>query len=502
MSTGSVIIITIFSLLLIAVSFGIGIWAKKRATTAQAYFGGTAMFGPLAVGLSSMAGIASAFAIVGVPGIIYTTGNAMTFWMLSGAAFAMSYIILGKKMRAMAEIAPISSLGDICDIRFNNNRVIKALMSLIICLGCVGYLAAQISAGSALIAQLVDIPPIVAGLVIFGLLTVYTALSGEVGGLLSQAFQGFIMVLAGLVLIIAFFAVTGGFGNVLAAVSAVEEVTGATNGVTKKLGPDLLNAWGTYPGGISMAWMLIPILGTVGQPQCLTRMYAVKNPRDLPKAGLVTAVTHTIVGFLAVVAAYGALYLVATGEIEPLVAGDRAVYAFADYLGLWAQVLVYAAVLAAALSSASMFLTSSSTLISKDLTSALGIKIAPEKQINVSRIFMFVLGAVAIIVSVFSSEMVALLGTFGWGTLMSGTFPVFVMGLLWNKCSEKGVMCGVIVSFVFNILPLIPGLNFAWPTFLPGYFVTITLSIAVTVVVSLIFPQKKLSPKMEAVLKL
>ena len=210
MPHSTVMIIVFFAFLMIAVSFGIGIWAKKKATTAQAYFGGTAMFGPLAVGLSSMAGIASAFALVGVPGIIYTSGNAMTFWMLSGAAFAMGYIILGKRIRAMAEIAPISSLGDICDVRFNNNRLIKALMSGIICLGCVGYLAAQISAGSAMIANLVDIPPIVAGFLIFGLLTVYTALSGEVGGLLSQAFQGFIMVLAGLVLIIAFFSVTGG----------------------------------------------------------------------------------------------------------------------------------------------------------------------------------------------------------------------------------------------------------------------------------------------------
>ena len=166
MPHSTVVLIAAFSALMIAVSFGIGVWAKKKANTAQAYFGGTAMFGPVAVGLSSMAGIASAFALVGVPGIIYTSGNAMTFWMLSGAAFAMSYIILGKKVRAMAEIAPISSLGDICDVRFNHNRFIKALMSIIICLGCVGYLAAQISAGSALIAQLVDIPPIVAGFLI------------------------------------------------------------------------------------------------------------------------------------------------------------------------------------------------------------------------------------------------------------------------------------------------------------------------------------------------
>ena len=498
MSAGTIILILSFSILMIIVSFGIGIWAKKKANTAQAYFGGTAMFGPVAVGLSSMAGIASAFAMVGVPGIIYGTGNAMTFWMLSGAAFAMSYIILGKKMRAMAEVAPISSLGDICDIRFNNNRLIKALMSLIICLGCVGYLAAQISAGTALIANLIDIPPIVCGIIIFGLLTVYTALSGEVGGLLSQAFQGFIMVFAALILIIAFFVVTGGFGNVLEAVSSVSSITGS-NGVTKALGPDFLNAWGAYPGGISLTWMLIPILGCVGQPQVLTRMYAVKNPRDLPKAGLVTAVTHTIVGFLAVAGAYGALYLVATGKIDPVAANDQAIYAFADYLGIWAQLLVYAAVLAAALSSASMFLSSSSTLLSKDLPSALGIKIAPEKQITVSRVFMFILGAIAIVVSIYSSEMVALLGTFGWGTLVSATFPIFVVGLLWDRCTSAGALVGIAYSFVFNILPLVS--SFKYPSALPAYFITSAVAVALTVIVSL-FTKPKLNEASKAVLDL
>ena len=499
MATSSVILILAFCGLMIAASFGIGLWSKKKATTTQAYFGGTAMFGPIAVGLSSMAGVASAFALVGVPGLIYNSGNAMAFWMLGSAAFAASYIILGKKVRAMAEVADISSLGDICDVRFNRNRVIKALMSIIICLGCVGYLAAQISAGTVLISNLVDVPPIVAGLLIFGLLTIYTAISGEVGGLLSQAFQGAIMVIAGVVLIIAFFVVTGGFGNVLEAVGSVSEITGA-NGVTKTLGPDFLNAWGTMPGGISLTWMLIPLLGCVGQPQVIVRMYAVKNPRDLPKTGLVTGITHAIVSFLCVVIAYSALYLVSTGQIDPLPSGDNAIYAFADHCGLWAQLLAYAAILAAALSSASMFLTSSSTLLSKDLPSALGIKIAPEKQIAISRIFMIILGVVSIVVSVFSSEMVGLLGTFGWGTLVSGTFPVFVVGLLWDRCNTKGVIAGLAYSVVFNILPLVT--PFAYPSSLPGYFITSAVAITLTVVVSLVTPREKLNAASQAVLDL
>ena len=498
MTTKSLIIL-LFCGVVIAASFLIGVWSKKKANTAQAYFGGTAMFGPVAVGLSSMAGVASAFALVGVPGLIYSTGNAMTFWMLGSAAFAASYIILGKKMRGMAEVADISSLGDICDVRFNKNRIIKALMSVIICLGCVGYLAAQIAAGTALISNLVEVPPIVAGIIIFGLLTVYTALSGEVGGLLSQAFQGAVMVIAGIVLIVMFFGVTGGFGNILDSVGSVSQITGA-NGITKELGPDYLNAWGTYPGGISLTWMLIPMLGCVGQPQVLTRMYAVKNPLDLPKTGLVTGLSHAIVSFLCVAMGYGALYLVATGTIEPLVTGDDAIYAFAGHCGLFAELMAYAAILAAALSSASMFLTSSSTLLSKDLPSALGINIKPERQIAISRTFMFVLGIIAIVVSVYSSELVGILGTFGWGTLVSGTFPVFVVGLLWDRCNEIGVIAGLVYSVIFNILPLIT--SFTYPSTLPAYFITTAVSVALTVAVSLLTPKQELNEASKAVMEI
>lgn len=498
MPQSTIILIVIFSGLMIAASFLIGLWSQKKADSAQAYFGATAMFGPVAVGLSSMAGIASAFALVGVPGIIYATGNTMTFWMLSGGAFALAYLILGKRVRAMAEVAPISSLGDIIDVRFNNNRLIKAFASIIITLGCVGYLAAQISAGSALIAHLLGWKPIVAGLIIFGILTIYTVLSGEVGGILTQAFQGFIMVVAGVVMIAAFFIITGGFGNVLAAVAAAPEVIGS-NGVTKAMSPDMLGAWGLMPGGIALTWMLIPILGAVGQPQILVRLYAVKDPRDLPKAGIVTAITHTIVGFLAVCVGYGALYLVATGAIEPLASGDQAIYAFADYVGIFAQLLVYAAVLAAAMSSASMFLTTSSTLLSKDLPSALGINISPKNQVSVSRVFMFILGIASIVVSIYSTEMVALLGTFGWGTLVSGTFPVFIMGLLWERTTEKGALFGVTFSLIMNIVPFF---GFKYPSALPAYFITTALSVAITVFVSLLTKKEPVSAKLDAVMKL
>lgn len=486
-----------FSVAMIVVSFLIGWWSKRKATSTKAYFGSTGMFGPLLTGLSSTSAVASAFALVGIPGIMYAAGNAMTFWMLSSAAFAMAYLILGKKVRAMSEIGEVASLGDVSDLRFNNNKVIKLLMSLILLLGCVAYLSAQIKAGAELFSHLVGWTPLVSGLVIFGILTIYMAVSGEVGGLLTQAFQGLVMVIAGLVITVAFFRMAGGFGNVMGVVAEAGTVT--DGGLTKEMNPDILNAFGYMPKVAAMTYMLIPILGTVGQPQVLTRMYALKDPKDMPKLGLYTALSHTVVGLLTVVVAYGAFYLVGSGKVAPLASPDSAIYVFADYSGLITQLFVYAAVLAAAMSSASLFLSISTNIIVRDLPNSLGINFSEKNQMTFAKVAMIIIGIASIFFSINQGEMVAILGTFGWGTLMSATFPVFVLGLLWKGASEKGVMAGLVVALILNIISF---LGFSWPGSLPWYFNVITISMVVTVVVSLVAKQEKLDKKVEAVIEL
>lgn len=491
------ILIILFSLGMVVISFVIGWWAKKKATTTKAYFGGTGMFGPFTVGLSSTAAVASAFALVGVPGILYSTGNAMSFWMLSSAAFAMAYLILGKKIRAMAEIGEVASLGDISDLRFNNNRVIKGIMSLTLLLGCIAYLSAQIKAGSELFGHLLGWNPLLAGFVIFGIVTLYMAISGEVGGLLTQAFQGLVMVVGGMIIVIAFFRITGGFGEVLKVTA--EAGTVSANGVTKEFTPGILDAWGILPKTTAMAYMLIPILGTIGQPQVLSRMYALKDPKDMPMLGLYSAVAHAIVGFLTLAIFGGALYLVGTGKVAPFESADRAIYIFADYAGLVTQLFVYAAVLAAAMSSASLFLSVSSNIIIRDIPAVLGIKITEENQIKIARIATLLIGTASILFAITQGDAVAILGTFGWGTLMSATFPVFIIGLLWKRANEKGVMVGSILALVLNIISF---MGFKWPGTFPWYFNVITISIVSTIVVSLLTKEEKLDRKVEAVIDL
>ncbi|MDR1686855.1 MAG: hypothetical protein LBR82_10570 [Desulfovibrio sp.] len=269
------ILIILFAVFMIVASMLIGWFAQRRAQGVQAFFGGTALFGPVVIGLSSMAAVASAFAVVGVPGLIYASGNTMGLWMMGAGAFCMSYIILGKKMRAMAEVGPVATLGDVIDLRFGKNRYLKLVTSLTLFIGCIAYLASQIKGVSEMFAHLMGWSPMTIGIIVFGSLIAYMVISGEVGGLLTQAFQGMVMVVAAVILFFSLFWITGGMSEVTEAVAHAGAVSGG--GYTKEMSPDLLNAWGTLPGAVVLSFVFIPFLGVLGQPSVLTRMYSLKK---------------------------------------------------------------------------------------------------------------------------------------------------------------------------------------------------------------------------------
>jgi hypothetical protein len=110
---------------------------------------------------------------------------------------------------------------------------------------------------------------------------------------------------------------------------------------------------------------------------------------------------------------------------------------------------------------------------------------------------MFVAGAVAIVVSIYSSQMVAILGTFGWGTLVSGTFRCSLWAFM-GALQRKGSNVRILVSFVFNLITVF---GFKYPSTLPaisspprgrgGYGIRLAAD----------RPQE-LSPRLDAVMKL
>jgi Na+/proline symporter len=479
------ILILIVSLLVLVASFLIGWWARRKVTSPTAFFGGAKIFGPLTIGLATMASVGSAFAMVGVPGLVYSTGNTILLFMFAAPAFVFGYIVIGKKVRGLAEVGVVASLGDLSDLRFNRHRGIKLMLSLMLFIGCVMYLSAQVEACAKLFENLFSWNRFLISGIIFAILITYTVISGEVGGILTQAFQGLVMAVAGVILVASFFAVTKGFGPVLEAISG-------PSGTAAGLNPKAMTAWGVLPGSFSLAWILLPTLGLMCQPQVLTRMFALKDPRDMPKMGIYATFSNAIAGLMVMGIGYCAMYLVARGLIPPLADPDRAVFRVADHLGVAAQLFIYPAILAAALSTSSLFLSLAGNIVSRDVPSSLGFSIkTAAKQMSVSRIAMAVMGVLAIAFATASGDMVAILGTYGFGTLTAATFPIFIIGLLWKGASSEGVMFGMVTALLATIgcvtielLKRFEVLQFTWPGGIPWYINVLAVSVVVTVLIS------------------
>ena len=489
------------SVAVLVISFGIGWWAQKKVTSPEAFFGGAKIFGPLTVGLATMAAVGSAFAVVGVPGLVYSTGNTILLFMFAAPGFVFGYLVIGKKVRAMAEIGTVASLGDLSDLRFNGHRGIKLVLSLMLFIGCAMYLSAQVEACAKLFENLFEWNKLIISVVIFAILIAYTVLSGEIGGILTQAFQGFVIVLAGLIFTIAFFSVTGGFEPVLAAIS--DSGGGATN-----LEPTAMTAWGSLPGAYAFAWVMLPTLGIMCQPQVLTRIMMLRNPRELPKLSLYAVSTNVITGMMVMAIGYCAIYLAANGLVE-IDHPDKAVFKVADYLGLVAQLFVYPAVLAAALSTSSLFLSLAGNIVSRDLPGSFGITIDPVRQVTVSRIAMSVMGVAAIGFAAASGDMVAILGTYGFGTLAAATFPIFIIGLLWKGATGRGVMTGMLAALLatvggvtIELLNRFGHTEFAWPGGVPWYVFVMAVAVVVTIVASLLTTGEKLDRRVELAMEL
>ena len=105
--------------------------------------------------------------------------------------------------------------------------------------------------------------------------------------------------------------------------------------------------------------------------------------------------------------------------------------------------------------------------------------------------------------------MVAILGTYGFGTLAAATFPIFIIGLLWKGASSRGVMLGMLTALVSTIggvsIELLKKFDlsgFDWPGGVPWYVFVMAASVVVTIFASLFTQKDVLDRRVEMAMEL
>ena len=157
-----------FSVIFILASIGIGLYAARKAKTAEQFFGGTKSFGPITIALASAAAIMSAFGFIGGPGLVYKFGFS-SIWITTscGCGFSYAYWIMGKRMRGMAEITEIATLPDIAYVRFQS-QAIRGLLAVGLLIASIAYLSSQVKGGAKLINQMLGVSENMGVLILFG----------------------------------------------------------------------------------------------------------------------------------------------------------------------------------------------------------------------------------------------------------------------------------------------------------------------------------------------
>jgi Na+/proline symporter len=461
-----------FVVVFIVLSIGIGIYAGRKAKSAEQFFGGTKSFGPWVIALSSASAVMSAFGFIGGPGFVYGFGFS-SIWMTfaAGTGFAYAYWILGKRMRGMAEVTNVATLPDIARIRFRSEAV-RGLLALLLLIAAIAYLSAQVKGGAKLVTQMVGVSEDMAVIILFGTTLAYMTVSGMSGSILTDAFQGFVMILGVLGVLVGFFMLTGD--------NAFEVIQNAEG-----FGPRFVDGVGILPLHYVITFSVVFFVGVMGQPQMLTKMYSLKDVKGLKQAGFLSGVIYTLTSLVWLLVGYGAVYIVASGMAEPLTDKDQAAFLFLSKMSGVIQALVMAALLAAIMSTASFFVALASGAVTRDLLGSLGHDIPHQSQVRWGRILTVVVTISAVGFGYWGGDAVLVLGTLGWGFFVSGTLPAFLLGMLWRRTSKEGALAGLFAALAANIVLAVLDKAGTLKLPFPYYMLSISLSMALTIFVSL-----------------
>ncbi len=428
------------------VVLGIGVWSARRTRTSKDFFIAGQDLGLVVTALATTASALSGFAFVGGPGLTYQMGlSALFIFIPIGYSSGLLCWGLAKRLRLLSAVRETFTVPDAIFHRYES-RTASGLAALAVLVGTIGYLGAQLLAAGVLLDSILGLQLVFGhwGLhvgVAIGLLVVltYAVAGGMVAGVYTDLFQGAVMV--GAAVSVFFYAMKsgGGLASITAAIAASDQ-----------FGSEFLDPLGNVPLSTAAGFFFVFGVGVLGQPHMLHKFYMLDDPRKLKWIPLVFGSTQGLcflvwIGIGLVVPA-----LVATGQVPALSNPDEATPLF--LLRFAPKVLagiVFAGILAAIMSTADSFVNIGSAALVRDLPKALGRRV--HNELAWGRWAVIGIGVLSAVVALVYGDLIALLGTFAYGTFAAALAPALAVGLNWKRVTPLAASASILVGMVLNL---------------------------------------------------
>jgi sodium/proline symporter len=451
----------------------IGIYAARFSSEGISnFFIGGRKMGMLVVALSAVVSGRSAWLLLGFTGMAFTMGLS-SLWAVAGYIIAEFFLFFfyAPRIRRFSEKTDCITIPDFFEARFGDQSgVLRSVVAVIIVLFMVAYVSAQFVAGGKTFSASFHISQNQGLFLTATIILFYTIVGGFLAVSLTDMIQGFIMIIALLVLPVITIIHLGGFHSFYEQASAIN-------------GGDFSNAFALGTGAL-IGFLGIG-LGSAGNPHIVARYMSIKNTSSLKKVAVVGTSANVLM-------ALGALF---TGMAGRIYFPDIALLPAEDPENLYPMLasehlhpimfgVVIASIFAAIMSTADSQLLVAASAMVRDVYEKLifkGKEISQRKLVNMSRIFVLLLVVVSLFLGFVAEELVFWLVLFAWAGLGAAFGPTSILALYWKGTTKAGVIAGILsgaaIVIVWNRVTVLKEMMYELvPAFIIAFLVTLLVS--------------------------
>ncbi|MSO73419.1 MAG: cation/acetate symporter ActP [Rhodospirillaceae bacterium] len=479
----------IFFFVFIALTLAITYWAARRTKTTEEFFAagraisgrqnGFALAGDY-MSAASFLGIAGLVSLSGFDGLIYSTG-----WLVG---WPVVLVLIAEPLRNLGKY----TFADVVSFRLQQTpvRIAAAIGTLAV---VAFYLIAQMVGAGNLIKLMFGLSYETAVVIVGVVMLAYVLFGGMIATTWVQIVKaGLLLGGAALmsVLVLAQFNM-----NPVALFKAAAEKYG--EGVLAP-GSQVSNPWEAVSLGLAL------MFGTAGLPHILMRFYTVPDAKAARQSVFWATGLIGLFYLMTFILGFGAMVLVGKDVITSVdKGGNMAAPLLAEALGGTGLLGFIAAVAFATILAVVAGLTlSGAAALSHDLWVSVVRKghADHKEQLRVARVATVLLGALAIVVGItFKGQNVAFMVGLAFAVAASGNFPALVLSVFWRRATTAGMVAAIIVGTVTALVFIYfsPTIQVdilkntsAWFPLKNPALITIPLSFAVGIVVSLLWPEK------------
>ncbi len=464
---------------------GIGYYFYNKSHNMEDYFLGGRSMNPYVTAMSAQASDMSSWLLMGLPGAVLLLGLGEA-WIGIGLAIGsyLSWLFVAKKLRIHSEVSGNAlTMPEFFSNRFKDEKgYLRIISAVIILFFFVIYVASGFKGAGVIFTTIfpeigLEIAMAIGAVIIIA----YTFMGGFKAVAWTDFFQAILMVIAIIVVPLATIGnTTGGWDAIQAGLDG--------------LGTEFLDIF--YDGGSQMSIIAIISLlawafGYFGMPHIVVRYMSIRDPKEVKVARRVSLVWILLaLSFAILVGIVGRGYLMLEHpeiSLDEFNAEHIFVFLSGDLFPALIAGVLYAAIMAAIMSTADSQLLVASSSITNDIVSKTKWAAKQEELQNklmwISRSIVIVVAVLAIILALFGGSNIMGLVSYAWAGFGAAFGPLMILSLYWKRMNFQGAIASMVVGFATVII---------WNTFLtadtgiyellPGFIFALIAGIVVSLV--------------------